>query len=76
MVVRGRGKATEGSKMDKYFSKSYNPELDIEPDLNQLVYTEFDDEPKKKKKKSKKKSKKKRDETTDIPSSNRFWRRR
>ncbi|KAI8148921.1 hypothetical protein BJV82DRAFT_590076 [Fennellomyces sp. T-0311] len=80
VTVRGRGRVTQGSKMDKYFSKSYNPDLDIEPDLDQLVYTEFDVEPKKTKKKKEKKekkkskkkkksSKRKRDESTDSDDS-------
>ncbi|KAI9275604.1 hypothetical protein BDA99DRAFT_568255 [Phascolomyces articulosus] len=67
VVVRGRGQATRGSKMDKYFSKNYDPTLDVEPDLDQLVYTEFTEEEsddakrkKKKKKDKKKKSKKKK----------------
>ncbi|KAI7882699.1 hypothetical protein K492DRAFT_235811 [Lichtheimia hyalospora FSU 10163] len=82
VVVRGRGRRTEGTKssMDKYFAKDYNPFMDIEPDLDQMVYTEYPDDdntlkPAKKKKKDKKKksssskkkksSKKRKRDTTD-----------
>lgn len=82
VVVRGRGRRTEGTKssMDKYFAEDYNPFMDIEPDLSQMVYTEYPDDDitsksaKKKKKdkkkkssssKKKKSSKKRRRDTTD-----------
>ncbi|KAI7849470.1 hypothetical protein BDC45DRAFT_520450 [Circinella umbellata] len=80
VVVRGRGQATQGtsSNMDKYFSKNYDPLLDVEPDLDEMVYTQFTDgdddlktkkkrkkDKKDRKKKSKKKKSKKEKEETD-----------
>ena len=64
VVVRGRGRATQGSgsNMDKYFSKHYDPSLDVEPDLDEMVYTQFTDDDDDLKRK-KKKSKRKREET-------------
>ncbi|RGB43986.1 hypothetical protein C1646_679617 [Rhizophagus diaphanus] len=76
IIKKGRGEVSNGSKMDKYFRKDYNPMFDIEPFIgenNWFNYNVFDqiiteksqslddDDTKKKKKKHKEKSKHKKE---------------
>ncbi|CAB4493516.1 hypothetical protein RhiirA5_348060 [Rhizophagus irregularis] len=76
IIKKGRGEVSNGSKMDKYFRKDYNPMFDIEPFIgenNWFNYNVFDqiiteksqslddDDNKKKKKKHKEKSKHKKE---------------
>ncbi|KAL9552889.1 hypothetical protein MBANPS3_003563 [Mucor bainieri] len=67
---KGRGKVKINSSMDKYFSKGYDPLLDVASDKeDDYVFALNDDKKKKTKKKSKKKKKKSKKNDTDSDSS-------
>ncbi|GBC07155.1 hypothetical protein RclHR1_00730004 [Rhizophagus clarus] len=73
IIKKGRGEVSNGSKMDKYFRKDYNPMFDIEPFIGEdnwfnyevfdQIITEkpLDDDTKKRKKRHKEKSKHKKE---------------
>jgi hypothetical protein len=88
IIRKGRGEVSNGSKMDKYFRKDYNPMFDVEPFIGEtgwfnydqfeesLAEKSFDNDSKKKKKKHKEKSKHKKEKHKSSSSSNKSKKKR
>ncbi|KAL0138519.1 hypothetical protein V8B55DRAFT_1361249 [Mucor lusitanicus] len=70
LQFKGRGKVKINSSMDKYFSKGYDPLLDVASDKeDDYVFALNQDKDKKKRKSKKKKKKSKKSSDTDSDSS-------